>query len=288
MPRPERPGRVAADLHVHSRASDGALEPAALVALAASRGLTAIAITDHDTLKGHARALKEAPPQGLLLVVGVEISSEGDGHAPHILGYFPAFPMGLEADLREIQAMRAERIPKIVERLNSLGIPLSEADILAYAGDGQPGRPHVARALKDRGYVADIEDAFERYLGKGKPAYVPRRKLSPREAVVLIRDYGGMSSLAHPATLNLQDNDLYAYVSSLTRAGLEGVEVFHRLHDANTSRRLSQLAESMGLVVTGGSDYHGLDDRECPIGGAGLTDGLLDAFLDRLASRRTG
>ncbi|HPC46858.1 MAG TPA: phosphatase, partial [Deltaproteobacteria bacterium] len=141
---------------------------------------------------------------------------------------------------------------------------------------------------KERGHVADMGDAFERYLGRGKPAYVPRCKLTPHDAVALIRDHGGMSSLAHPVTLNLEGHALYDYVSSLLKQGLEGVEAFHRLHDQAASRRFSDLAGSMGLVVTGGSDYHGLEPGECPMGGAGLTDELFEVFLDRLEGRRGG
>lgn len=247
------------DLHSHTNFSDGALSPEALVALAVVRGLAALGVTDHDSVEGLAIARAAAPPT-LEIVPGIEISTAHEGRDLHVLGYFvDAEDAGLRARLARFRDERLARADAILERLESLGVGVSRDEMIQRAGRGVVGRPHVAEVMVRAGHVGSIEDAFRRFLSPQGAAYVPRPAFSPAEAIRLIHAAGGISVLAHPgATLGDET------VERLAAAGLRGVEVWHPQHGAATVRRWRAFTERLGLLATGGSDFHG------PGRGAGL------------------
>lgn len=248
----QRPSKV--DLHVHSTASDGVLTPSEVVGLAAERGLGAIALTDHDTLGGVTEAQQAAAGSGLEVIAGVEVSSEGEWGDLHILGYYvnPA-----SDPLREMtQAMRDARMGrarKMVELLGELGMPLEWEEVRALAGGESVGRPHVARALLSRGYVATLQDAFDRFLANGGPAYVPRLKLTPVDVIQTIVEAGGVPVLAHPGHYWAILERLPEFVGY----GLRGLEVYYPDHSPGEIKTLLGLCREHGLIATGGTDFHG-------------------------------
>lgn len=274
--------RVVADLHTHSLASDGQLSPVELVGLAASRGLKALALTDHDTLAGIPPAGRYARDHGLRLIPGVEVSAEHTPGMLHILGYFPSFPDGLEDDLAQVQRARRERIPKIIGRLNDLGITISGSDVMPAGTGAQPGRPHVARALLKKGYVGTFDEAFDTYLGTGRPAYVPKEMLTRQRAVSLIRHHGGLPVLAHPYSLDLDDLRLRSFLEQLCSEGLGGVEIHYPEHTPGQTHLYGDMASALGLVVTGGSDYHGPERNGFMPGDCGIDHELFDSFCKHL------
>ena len=250
-PPPVRGGRRV-DLHTHTQFSDGLLSPEEVVALAIDRQLAALAITDHDSLEGLPRA-RAAAGSALELVPGIEMSSALEGVDLHILGYY-VDPE--HAELRErLVRFREERLDRalaIVERLRLLGAALELADVIALAGPGVVGRPHVAEALIRAGHVDTMDDAFRRYLGMDGEAFVPRPAFQPEEAIALIHAAGGVSVIAHPGASLAE-----SLVERLVAAGLRGIEVWHPQHGAATVRRYRALAQRLGLLETGGSDFHG-------------------------------
>jgi hypothetical protein len=241
------------DLHLHTNASDGQHPPVEVVVLARRHKLDVIAITDHDTTEGIAEAITAS--QGYPLVIpGIELSAEDEQGDVHMLGYFieperPAF----QEKLRAFRDERLNRGKKIAARLTELNIPVAWERIEAIAGDASIGRPHIARALVEAGHVGSVREAFDRYLYNGGPAYVARHRLSPEEAIALIHDAGGVAVLAHPGLLR----DYTAVVDRLVPAGLDGVEVMHPENGQNTRLNLRALAQKYGLIITGGSDFHG-------------------------------
>jgi hypothetical protein len=243
------------ELHCHSTASDGALTPTALVALAASRGVQTLALTDHDTLAGHAEAEQACVKHNLRWIPGIEISTLfADRFEVHVLGY-GVRPRDTDTQ-REIDALRGTRsirAQQILDRLAALGAPIDMAQVQALAGDGIIGRPHIARALLIAGHVSTFNEAFERFLAEGAPAYVPNRALTPAGAIDLIHRAGGCAVLAHPG---LFLGDLDALLASMLSAGLDGLEAFHPGNDGTMRKWLLALAPLHGLIVTGGSDYH--------------------------------
>lgn len=247
-----RPGRV--DLHTHTTASDGALAPAALVRLAVQHGVRVLAITDHDSTAGLAEATTEAGRHpGLTLVPGIEINCDVQGAEIHVLGYLldheaPWF----RAFLDEQRTERVARIRRIAERLTELGLPLTPEEVFAVAGEGAPGRPHVAQVMLARGYVRSVREAFDRYLRTGGAANVPRRRLAPVEAVQVIRRARGVPVLAHPGLAGRDD-----LIPVLVAAGLLGIEVYYAEHGPAQVAAYLALCQRHGLVATGGSDYHG-------------------------------
>lgn len=250
------------DLHIHTTASDGLFSPSEVVRLAVERGIAAIAITDHDTLAGIAEAQVAAIGTGLEVVPGVELSSEGEWGDFHILGLYVDPKSGsLQERLKELQAGRAARARRMLERLAALGVPLEWEQVVALAGDAAIGRLHIARALVQRGYVADISEAFQRYIGWGGPAYVPRVQISPAEAIRLIRSAGGVAVLAHPAV-----SGAVAYIPMLVSLGLQGVEAYYPEHSPEDVRTLLELARHYRLLVTGGSDFHGVEQAGTSLG----------------------
>ena len=256
------------DLHTHSTASDGTLSPEELVLEAKRKGLAALALTDHDTTEGLPRAAKKAQEVGLNFVPGVEISVkfEGPGHC-HLLGYFIDYEdQGLKEVLGRLHEARQSRNRLMVQKLQELGVPISLEELEAVAQGGEIGRPHMAKILVKKGIVRDFDEAFEKFLGKGKPAYVPKARLSPEEAISAISQAGGLTSLAHPIYLGLSKEETRAYVAKLKEMGLSALEAYYTDHDEGYTRFCLELAEEFGLLVTGGSDFHGENKPEIELG----------------------
>ncbi|MEW6185591.1 MAG: PHP domain-containing protein [Thermodesulfobacteriota bacterium] len=251
------------DLHTHSTASDGRLSPEELVHYAKSKGAAAIALTDHDTIEGLGRALAAGRVMALEVIPGLEISAEHPGGSMHILGYFidPEHPF-LNRELLRLQEARRERNPKIVDKLRSLGLSITFEQVQALA-KGQIGRPHIAQVLLQTGAVTSMEEAFHKYLTKGAPAYVEKFRFPPPEAINMIRQAGGIAVLAHPFTLNCPSlRDLKERITELKDNGLKGIEVFYSEHSPEQTRDYIHLARELTLCPTGGSDFHGDNNRE--------------------------
>jgi len=247
------------DLHLHTSASDGILSPSEVVRYAVKKGLKAIAITDHDTIDGIEEGLREGQRVNLTVIPGVEISVDFSGGTMHMLGYL--FDKGdeiLREKLSLLQKFRAERNPRIAERLSRLGMPLQYEEVEKIAGGGQVGRPHFARLMVQKGYVRSEQEAFDKYLKKGAPAYEEKMRFTPSDAVALILRAQGVPVLAHPFTLNCQgEEELDRIVKGLVEAGLKGIEVYYSEHSEKETREYQCLTDKYGLIVTGGSDFHG-------------------------------
>ena len=256
------------DLHLHTTASDGVLSPSEIVRYAKEQGLQAVAITDHDTIDGNAEALDEGAKLGLEVIAGVEISAQFDLGSMHILGFFIDIGnTALKERLSLLQETRAQRNPKMVEKLRKLGVNLTYDEILHASGGGQVGRPHFAQVLLTKGYVNTVQEAFDRYLGRGAPAYVDKFRFDPEEAMELIREAGGIPVLAHPFTLHIPSpHQLDALLGELAPLGLMGIEVFYPEHTKDQISFYKDLAQKHDLLVTGGSDYHGIEADKVEIG----------------------
>ena len=252
------------DLHIHSTASDGTCTPLEILQIAADNGLRAISITDHDTLEGSRIAQSGPLPDHLHFITGVEISTQAPEAFPvdgslHILGYGVDVNHGpLQQALVELQHARDTRIPRIIERLNQAGVPIHMAQVLELVGDGSPGRPHIARAMISMGAVNDVDEAFDRYLSKGRPAYVDKYRIECRLALELIRQAGGIPVLAHPYLVRgAASRELDSFIKQLCDLGLMGIEVFYPEHPPEAVSYYSDLAQRFDLLMTGGSDFHG-------------------------------
>jgi predicted metal-dependent phosphoesterase TrpH len=226
--------------------------------LAARNGLGLLAITDHDTISGIAPALEAARAfPDLKIIPGVEISSHAPGSEVHVLGYFINYEdPELLKQLAALGDSRQDRARAIVEKLRGLGLDISLERVKEIAGGGSIGRPHIAQALREKGYVASFQEVFTRYLGQGGPAYVERIKLTPDEAVELILKSGGLPVLAHPSTIN----DTESVVSRLAARGLVGLEAYYKDYTDEQRRDMASLAYRYKLIATGGSDFHGIDE----------------------------
>jgi hypothetical protein len=274
------------DLHTHTTFSDGSLTPTQLVQEAAMLGLTAVAVTDHDTVDGLPEALAAGERLGIRVVPGVEINLEHERVTMDMLGYFlGGCPSDeLKAELAELRRYRDERNARIVERLAELGYVLEPGDLAAAAENGAVGRPHIGEAMVRRGYVGSITEAFERFLRRGAPAWVDRRRLSLGAALRLLRRSGGLPVLAHPGIIRTDTGGLEHLVRDAARLGMVGIECYYPLHDEATVTHCLALAGNYGLAPTGGSDYHGTvkPDAILGVGSAGrpLPDHLL-AGLER-------
>ena len=242
------------DMHVHSTASDGANAPAALVTMAKEQGLLGMALTDHDTVNGINEAAAKAKEIDFPLIAGIEFSAEQNEKDVHILGYwFDVAKLANDKQVQEMQAARYQRCYEIVARLGRLGFDLDADKIVASAGaSGSLGRPHIAMAMVEAGYCVNIKEAFNKWLGRGMPGYVPRRKLDPIEAIEMILNAEGIPVLAHPGITGMPDN----FIPVLVRAGLGGIEVYHPDHNFAAVRKYLQIAHRFRLPATGGSDYH--------------------------------
>lgn len=260
------------DLHTHTTASDGRLTPSQLIRYAREKGLGVIAVTDHDTVDGNEEAIGAGIREGVAVVPGIEISVDYTPGSMHMLGYFIA---GENERLREkltiLQDSRADRNPKIIEKLNELGVAVNYDEVLKVSGGGQVGRPHIAQVLMQRGYTRTIQEAFDRYLGKGAPAYFDKFRLEAGDAISMIVEAGGLPVLAHPFTLNCRnDSDLERLIVELVEQGLQGIEVIYPEHNARQTAQYHLLAQRYNLLVTGGSDFHGEDMAGADLGGEGL------------------
>ena len=255
------------DLHLHTRFSDGSLTPAEVVDLAHQAGVTALAITDHDNVDGIPHALNAASPLGIEVIPGVELSSRFHERELHVLGYFVDWQDSTFRDhLAQQRRSRHVRNPQTIERLNALGLELSVEEVKAKAGSDSIGRPHVAQVLVEKGYVQDTREAFDRYLKEGAPAYVPRMLSDTRDVIAWIRNAGGVPVLAHPTWTRCQGEPLYRLCACLKEAGLLGLEVFYSSHDRRQTSRFLELAKRLGLLVTGGSDFHGAANPDIQVG----------------------
>lgn len=279
MTAPETPARVV-DLHMHSTASDGSRAPADVVRAAHAAGLSAIALTDHDTIAGLREASATAAELDVRLVNGVELSAVEGETETHLLGLHLHDLSVLERGLGMLREMRHRRAARIVERLNELGVSVALSDVLAEAGDGALGRPHVARAMVASGWATDVRDAFDRYLGAGKPAYVGKDQLSMTDAIAMIHDAGGLAILAHPGWAGTRER-----IEALAAQGLDGVEVKHPSHSSSDTTRLKGIVELLGLVPSGGSDWHGAAEGPRTIGMMRVAEEWLTRQDERLASR---
>lgn len=248
------------DLHIHSTFSDGVLKPSEVVNLAKKQGLTAIAITDHDTAAGTAEAAERGRALGIEVITGIEISSWHGDTSMHILGYcFDHEDKEFNSRLQLLQDGRETRNARILEKLNRLGIRVDISELLQYSEYGQTGRPHIARLLVDKGVSKTIDLAFKHYLGRGAAAYAERFRFSAKDAIAMIREAGGVAVLAHPASLDPTLRTIPGLLKELCSVGLEGVEVYYPAHSRKTVKALLKMAEEFGLLVTGGSDFHGME-----------------------------
>lgn len=266
--------RAFIDLHLHTSCSDGTHAPAEVVSLARQARLSAISITDHDTISGLAPAAGIAREAGIELIPGVELSAT-HGHSDiHILGYFvdPTTP-GLEEELKLLRDGRLERARRMIELLAGIGAPIPFERVIEIAGAAPIGRPHIAAALVKDGHVGNIDEAFEKFIGYHAPAYVPKRTLEPAGAIDLVRSVGGVPVLAHPGTLRRDE-----LIPELKDQGLLGIEVWHPKHDPTRVRHYRAMAKSLGLVVTGGSDFHGGGRGESTVGEEPVPDSVLPAI----------
>jgi 3',5'-nucleoside bisphosphate phosphatase len=251
-----------ADLHLHSHFSDGTYGPEEIAAHARRCGLAAISLTDHDSVEGCPAAARACAAGGIEFIAGTELTAEQDGNELHLLGYFidTQNPSFLD-QIARFQTVRQNRIREMVARLNGLKVPLSADAVFALANCRAPGRPHVARALVQAGLCGTLDEAFERFLKRNRPAWVPKLKMSAGEAIALIHEAAGVAVLAHPG-LNRTDQ----VIPGVVEAGLDGIECFHTKHSTATSERYLALADRYHLLVTGGSDCHGMNKGKPLIG----------------------
>ncbi len=271
-----------ADLHLHTNFSDGTYSPEELVAQAVKKDLAAIALTDHDTVEGCDRAARACEAAGFEFISGTELTAEQNGNELHILGYFlDTQNSKLLSEIAKFQKVRQNRIHEMVSRLNELDVPLETEAVFALANCRSPGRPHVARALVNAGLCASLDEAFERFLKKNRPAWVPKMKMSALTGIELIHQAGGLAVMAHPG-LNRTDE----VIPELVEAGLDGIECFHTKHPRPTVEHYLQLADRFNLLVTGGSDCHGLSKGKPLIGTVRLPYAHVEKLKARVAERK--
>jgi hypothetical protein len=278
------------DLHSHTDRSDGTFTPAELVAEAARIGLTALAITDHDTFAGYDAAVPFAADSGVELICGIELSTRYQGTSVHLLGYFPVTPPAdeLRAWLEMILEARRDRNSRLIAKLQSLGVDITLADV-EKVGRTLTARPHFARVLVDKGYATDLQDAFDKYLDESARGFVQRREVPMDEALERILGSGGVPSLAHPIRVAKNNWDTLAeYVEDLAGMGLRAIEVHHSDHSPENVSYYASLAERFKLGMTGGSDFHGGNKPQISLG-TGKNNNLHvpDALLENLKTLAT-
>lgn len=268
------------DLHAHSTASDGTATPTGAVESANRAGVVALALTDHDTLAGVPEAQVAADRLGLRLVPGVELSVHQEGVEVHLLGLHIRDVAGLQAELEAIRDQRRLRAIAMVEKLAAAGAPIAIEAVLAEAAGGAIGRPHVARALVAAGHVKDQREAFDRFLAAGRPAYVDKARLEIADGIAMVHRAGGLAVIAHPGAEGRRER-----IEPLVPMGLDGLEVRHPSHSAEDVKRLDALAQHFGLVVSGGSDWHGAMQGPRVLGAMRVPEAWLEAQDARLAAR---
>ena len=272
------------DFHLHSDCSDGVRSPAWVMETAAAKGVRVAALTDHDTTEGWPEASAAAKGAGVRLIPGIELSVDLEGMDAHLLGF--GFDTGhgpLQAYLRDQRGGRVGRMRRMVRTLAEHGLAIEAERVLEIAGEASVGRPHVARALVEAGYVASVAEAFGAWLGDGKPAHIARERLTPAEAIALLHEAGGLAFVAHPIYLG---EDYPSRVAALAAMGLDGIETYYKHYDGETVAAHEALAQELGLGRSGGSDYHGLgnpNDRE--IGDIPFPDAEVDGFVAFLERR---
>lgn len=255
------------DLHIHTTASDGTFSAKDVVSFSLAKGLKAIAITDHDTIDGIEEALVAGKELGLEVIPGVELSVEFPKGEMHILGYFIDHKsLSMQKNLKMLQEHRDARNPKVIEKLQDLGLKVSLEEAEAKAGGKVLGRPHIAAVLMDKGYVDSIQEAFDKYLAKGKPAYEPKEKLTPKEGIQLIKEGGGLAILAHPKHLGLEGEEIDRLISELVAFGLDGIEVYYTTHSPAEIESYEKLCQKYQLLATGGTDFHGNNKPDIKLG----------------------
>jgi predicted metal-dependent phosphoesterase TrpH len=265
---------------MHSVHSDGCHEPAELAVIAREKGLRAISLTDHDTMDGWDGFSRACGAEGLEAIAGVELSAHSGKRDTHILGYFvdPESAVLVES-LERFRNGRAERARRIVEQLNGIGVDLEFNFVQRVAGAGAIGRPHIADALVQSGFVATFDEAFRKYIGIGKPGYAPKIRVSVAEAIALIHEAGGLAVLAHPSSY-FAEHEVEGFVDS----GLDGIEIIHPRNRAEHTRKFRKLAERRGILVTGGSDFHGADRGDATIGNPSIPYEFVEKLRERHVS----
>jgi 3',5'-nucleoside bisphosphate phosphatase len=280
------------DLHAHTTHSDGSDTPDELIAEARDADAMAVAITDHDTVAGLGEGRAAAAALGVEFIDGIEISAEYSPGTMHVLGYFiNPDSADLQARLVELREARERRNPQIAERLQALGCAIAYEEVERLAGNQVVGRPHFARLLLERGYATSIQDAFDRFLGKGAAAYVEKARLSPAAAIALIHQAGGVAVLAHPYQLKLATLEATEQlIVELAALGLDGVEAIYSRHSEDERRAYAEMARRHGLLITGGSDYHGTYKPDLRMvrgkGDLAVPYELLDELKRRAAARK--
>ncbi|MGI5818773.1 MAG: PHP domain-containing protein [Armatimonadota bacterium] len=276
---------MSCDLHIHSTYSDGSQNPEEIVAEAIEKKLTAIAIADHDTVKGVRPAVEAARGSELLVIPAVEISTEFQKTEVHILGYWIELDNEqLHAKFAYVREARRRRANEIVGKLRQHGVEITIEDVIAQSDGVSLGRPHVAQALIEAGYVSGMQEAFDRFLGRDRAAFVRRYKLSPYDAVEAIRNAGGCAVLAHPG-LGVSD----FVIEGLIEAGIEGLEAYHTHHSPSNTRRALRIAEEHGLLVTGGTDSHGpRGSHPVEVGDVDVPDSCAEALVNWVEERDAG
>ena len=271
-----------ADLHLHSLFSDGTFTPEEIASRAKASGLATISLTDHDTVEGCARLSEACAALEIEFISGTELTTEHGGHELHLLGYFVDIQNErLLTEISKSQIVRQNRIREMVAELNKLNIPLNAEDVFAIANCKSPGRPHVARALVKAGLVNTLDEAFERFLRVGRPAWVPKKKVLSSEAIQLIHQAGGLAVMAHPG-LNRTDD----VIPDLVKAGLDGIECYHTKHSKSVSGHYREMAAHYNLLVSGGSDCHGMNKGRPLIGTVKLDHQHVEKLKAKVAERK--
>ena len=273
------------DLHTHSTCSDGILSPTALIDHAAERKLTAIALTDHDTVSGITEAMSQGQIRGIEVIAGIEVSSNFDNNSLHILGYGIDHqnPEFAEFVVRLQQARNTRNIG-ILNRLQQLGIPIEQEELIALASD-QIGRPHFAELLLKKGVVTTFQNAFTGYLKRGCPAFVEHIRPDSSEVIAKISAAGGLAMLAHPASIGQSIESIPALIDNLKQQGLAGIEAYYPSHSNKTTKILKQLADDNNMLVCGGTDFHGKNRSTTPLGGNKKTIRISINILDKIKKR---
>lgn len=278
------------DLHMHTTHSDGSFLPRDLIRHAKEKNLTCISVTDHDTLSSQAECRDECAKQGIELIPGIEISAQFEPGTLHILGYFlnPEHPP-LKAVLDDIQKARRERNPQIIRKLRTLGIDITYDEVIAESGGKQVGRPHFAKVLLKKGVIKTMNEAFDKYLGKGQPAYLDKRRLSSKESVRQITEAGGIAVIAHPKQMKLSEEELTKEFGRLVDEGLGGIEAYNSCQDRQEAEIYKKIAQRFNLIVTGGSDFHGANKPGVELGwmGDGVEQGydVIEKMRERISKR---